>query len=112
NVYNEAMGELGLFGLGVLVTYAWAFVGNWRESTRLVKACDAGGEPPDPDLLFLHRVSVAAMLTCLMLFLLGWAGHNLGRYNWLWSGAFSGIALNHLRGHVVAWPSVVGDDAR
>jgi hypothetical protein len=31
-----------------------------------------------------------------MLFL-GWAGHNLYRYNWLWLGAFQVIALHCIR---------------
>lgn len=91
NLYNQAMGELGSFGLAVLIGFAWAFIADFRESRRLL-----GGRQCMDDV-FLYRVCVAALLTCLLLFILGWSSHNLSRYNWLWMGAFSGIALSFLR---------------
>ncbi len=91
NVYNQAMGEMGVFGLAVLVGFAWAYFATLLEARRL------RGDPHDLDELFLYRVCLAAAGSCLLLFLLGWGGHNLMRYNWLWFGAFAGIALTLLR---------------
>lgn len=90
NLYNSAMGELGIFGLAVLIGFAWCFVANYLEARQLYL-------PDDRDEVFLYRVCVAGLLSCLLLFLLGWGGHNLGRYNWLWFGAFSSMAIYFLR---------------
>lgn len=90
NLYNEAMGELGSFGLAVLIGFAWCFVGNYREARRLARLDDL-------EDVFLYRVCLAGLLSCLLLFFLGWAGHNLGRYNWLWFGAFTSLAVHFLR---------------
>lgn len=91
NIYNQAMGELGFFGLLVLLGFAWAFFGDFLEARRLLADKD------DRDSLFLYRICVAASASCLLLFLLGWGGHNLMRYNWLWFGGFSGAAVLLLR---------------
>ena len=91
NLYNEAMGELGVFGLLVIVGFAWGIGGDFLESRRL------RSDAPDSDEQFLYWVCVAAFSTCLMLFFLGWGAHNLTRHNWLWCGAFSGAAVQFLR---------------
>jgi hypothetical protein len=85
NLYNQAMGELGCFGLAVLVGFAWAFTADYFEARRLLPT------HPDSDELFCYRV-----VACMLLFFLGWGGHNLSRYNWLWFGAFSGLAVRLL----------------
>ncbi len=99
NIYNQAMGEMGIFGLAVLVGFAWAYFANFLEARRL------RGDPRDLDELFLYRVCLAAAGSCVMLFFLGYAGHNLHRYNWLWFGAFAGIALTLLRQRAYREPS-------
>jgi O-antigen ligase len=91
NVYNEAMGELGILGLVVLIGFAWAFSADFFEARRLrADACVVTD-------VFLYRVCVASLGTCLLLFFLGYGQHNLMRYNWLWCGAFSGAAVGFLR---------------
>jgi O-antigen ligase len=90
NLYNQAMGELGVFGLLVLIGFARCFVANYREARRLV-------HEEGSDEQFLYRVCQAGLLACLLLFFLGWGSHNLARYNWLWFGAFTGIAVQRLR---------------
>ncbi len=94
NVYSEAMGELGLPGLLVLIGFAWAYAADFLEARRL------RGDAYEVDEIFLYRICIAATGTCLMLFLLGWGGHNLMRYNWLWCGAFAGAAVHFLRQRV------------
>jgi O-antigen ligase len=90
NLYNQAMGELGIFGLAVLVGFAWCFGANYLECQRLV-------QHDHREEVFLYRVCLAGFVSCLLLFLLGWGGHNLMRYNWLWFGAFSSLAVHFLR---------------
>lgn len=104
NLYNQAFGELGMFGLAVLIGFAWSFAGDFREAHRLIQDCD------DPDKLFLYRVCLASFISCLLLFFLGWGGHNLTRYNWLWFGAFSGIALQILKERMAAFHDQCQDD--
>ena len=91
NLYNQALGELGILGLAVLVGFAWAFFGNFLEARHL------RGDPHELDALFLYRLCVAAALFCSVLFLLGGGHDSLARYNLLWVGAFSGIALQFLK---------------
>lgn len=90
NVYNEAMGELGVMGLMVLIALAWVFLTNYRDARRLRSPLW------DDDDWFLYRVCLAAGLGCFMLFFLGIGAHNLMRYNWLWFAAFSSCALSLL----------------
>jgi len=94
NVYNEAMGELGLPGLLVLLGFGWAYAADYFEARRL------WANSTDPDELFLYRVCFAAVGMCLLLFILGYGAHNMMRYNWLWCGAFSGAAASFLRQRV------------
>ncbi len=91
SLYNSALGELGILGLAVLVAFAWTFFGDFLEARRL------RGDPHDLDEVFLYRVCVATVGSGFLLFFLGFSCHNLLRYNWLWFGAFSGIALELLR---------------
>ncbi|NLF09439.1 MAG: O-antigen ligase family protein, partial [Pirellulaceae bacterium] len=117
NVYNEAMGELGILGLLVLAGFAWAFGRDYLEARRLYAGgkgdwsnlCAAPEGPfrqirPVPfspaDETFLYSVCTAAIGTSLLLFFLGYGQHNLMRYNWLWCGAFSGAAVYFLRQRV------------
>lgn len=91
NLFNQALGELGLFGLAVLVGFAWSVWSDLREAKCLLR----GFREARWD--FCYLVCLAATLAYLLLFLLGWGAHNLSRYNWLWFGAFSGIAVDSLR---------------
>ena len=43
---------------------------------------------------------VGAVLVLLLV--MGWAGHNLFRYNWQWFASFSAIAVHCLRARVAA----------
>ena len=111
NVYNEAMGELGILGLLVLIGFTWSFSADFFEARRLRRDCpdfrvsENGTVPFSDSETFLYRVCVASLGTCLMLFFLGYGGHNLMRFNWLWCGAFSGAAVFFLRQR--AWESAM-----
>lgn len=90
NLYGQVLGELGSVGVLGLILLLVGYVGNFVEARRLV-------DPPlESESLFLYRVSFAVLWTAVLLLVAGWGGHNLFRYNWLWYGAFSALAVHFL----------------
>jgi O-antigen ligase len=87
HLYGQTIGELGSLGAITFGMILLGFFRNGWEMRRLAKA--------QPELAgsFAHRVSQAVILSVLMLLFLGFAGHNLYRYSWMWFGAFQAIAL-------------------
>ena len=54
----------------------------------------AGGEGSMND--FTYQLSRAVMINVLLMLVMGWAGHNLFRYNWQWIASFrSSVAISH-----------------
>jgi O-antigen ligase len=88
NVYGQVVSEMGVLGALAFLAILLCFYLNWRETRRRY-----GGRKPD----FLYHVSRAVSLNILLLLLMGWAGHNLYRYNWLWFAAFQAVALHCIR---------------
>jgi O-antigen ligase len=91
NMYGQVLGEMGLVGVVALASLIWAFWRNAREARRLRLRLVWG------KLVFASETCRAVWLTILLLLLLGSAGHNLYRYNWLWLAAFQASALHCLR---------------
>jgi O-antigen ligase len=86
NLYGQVLSELGLVGavaLGLMVTFYFA---NWRLAQRLRSG-------PDD---FAYQVARAVGFIVILLLVMGWAGHNLFRYNWQWFAAFQAIAIHVL----------------
>lgn len=86
NLYGQTMSELGLVGgvaLGLMVTF---FLLNWRLANRLRSG------PND----FAYQLTRAVAYIVILLLVMGWAGHNLFRYNWQWFAAFQAIAIHVL----------------
>jgi O-antigen ligase len=86
NLYGQVLSEMGLVGavaLGLMVTF---FFSNWRLAQRLRSG-------PDD---FAYQVARAVGFIVILLLVMGWAGHNLFRYNWQWFAAFQAIALHVL----------------
>jgi hypothetical protein len=44
-----------------------------------------------------YHVCRAVTINMFLMLLMGWAGHNLYRYNWQWFAAFQAIALHCVR---------------
>ncbi len=91
NLYGQVMGELGSVGVIALVAILLAC------SLNMLEAWHIGRAIPELKGSFLYQTCLAVFVTWIMLLLLGWGGHNLYRYTWLWYGAFSGAALHLLR---------------
>lgn len=46
---------------------------------------------------FLYQANRAISINFFLLLVMGCAGHNLYRYNWIWFAAFGSVVLNCLR---------------
>jgi O-antigen ligase len=88
NVYGQVVSEMGVVGTLAFSGLLLCFYLNWRETRRHFRR-----QRPD----FVYHVSRAVALNVLLLLLMGWAGHNLFRYNWLWFAAFQAIAVHCIR---------------
>jgi O-antigen ligase len=91
NVYGQVISELGSLGTLGWIVVLFCFLGNWLETRRNHR--QLRGQVPD----FPYLVSRAVALDVALLLLMGFAGHNLYRYNWLWLAAFQVGALHCLR---------------
>jgi O-antigen ligase len=91
NLYGQVMSEMGLVGAVGLLGIVACFLFNWRESRRLVRRT----ESPETDITF--QIAQAVGVNLILLLVMGWAGHNLFRYNWLWFATFSAISVHCLR---------------
>ena len=92
NLYGQALSEVGAAGAVALLAMVICFFWNWREARQRALA----------DCLpltsnFAYQVSRVVGINIILLLVMGWAGHNLFRYNWQWLAAFSTVALACLR---------------
>jgi len=91
NVYGQVLGEMGTVGVVVFAGVLLCFLANWLETYMVYRRHRQW--PRD----FLYLTSRSVMVCVLMLLFLGWAGHNLYRYQWLWLAAFQAVALHCIR---------------
>src|SRR5205085_9754876 len=93
NLYGQTLSEVGALGALALVGLVVCFLLNWRETRRLYRETPwlwpHEGMPRD----LAYHVSRSVGISVLLLLLLGWAGHNLYRYNCQWLAAFQVAAL-------------------
>jgi O-antigen ligase len=110
NLYGQMLAEVGLLGIAAFLIMLWCFWRNAREVTRLTRG-RARGLP--------FQLGRAVSLSVVLLLLLGWSGHSLYRYNWMWLAAFQACAVHCARlraaARAPAWaptparlPSLVG----
>ncbi len=91
NLYGQVLSETGTAGaLGLLSLIACWVANAWEARRRLKSLADATGQ-------FSGLVATSVIYTLLLLLLLGWGGHNLFRYHWLWFSAFQVSGLYILR---------------
>ena len=95
NLYGQVMSELGLLGALALLAVVVCFWANWRESRRLAILTGT----PNSDMSY--QIAQAVGINVVLLLVMGWAGHNLFRYNWQWFASFSAIAVHCMRARLV-----------
>jgi hypothetical protein len=91
-LYGQTIAELGTAGALALLAIVGGYVGNYRDGRRLYRIL---GAPHDAK--FCYYVLLATAIALAQLLFLGFGGHNLFRYTWLWYGAFAALALRFLR---------------
>lgn len=91
SLYGQLVGELGTFGLMGFLAVLGMFLVNFR----LMKRIRTEYPEWNGDLIFQLTRSVG--MTLFLLLLLGFAGHNLFRFTWLWYGGFLIIAVHCAR---------------
>jgi O-antigen ligase len=91
NLYGQVLSEMGAVGALALVAVVACYWLNWRETRRRAAAL---GLPAND---FACQVSRAVGVNVVILLVMGWAGHNLFRYNWQWFAAFGAIAVHCVR---------------
>jgi O-antigen ligase len=89
-LYGQVLGEIGTIGAIAFALLLWAFYANWQCARRLAT------NMPDLRTTLEYRLIAAVMVTVGLLLFMGFGGHNLFRYTWLWYGAFQAIALQQL----------------
>ncbi len=91
NVYGQVLSELGLLGTLAFAAVLCGFVLNIFEMRRIYGTL--ANRPRDLPFYIGRAVALNVVLLCVM----GWAGHNLYRYFWLWFAAFQIVALHCAR---------------
>ncbi|MEW4568944.1 O-antigen ligase family protein [Tautonia sp. JC769] len=92
NLYGQVMGEMGLIGVVTFSAIVFLMV-SYVLSIRSLRPHPVPGTNPD----FLRALAVAIGHALILLLVLGWAGHNLFRFTWLWYGAFLILARDLAR---------------
>lgn len=91
NLYGQVLGETGLLGTLGLLLLILAYGLNWWEARQIHRELE--GETDRFLMLVVH----ATAFSVLFLLFLGWGGHNLLRYNWIWYAGFQASAIMLLR---------------
>jgi hypothetical protein len=86
NLYGQLVGETGLLGALTFGAVVWCFRGNLRRVAAVRRAYPEWGT----DAVF--QIAGAVCGGVLLLLLMGFFGHNLFRFSWLWYGGFLIIA--------------------
>ncbi|MCE5268533.1 MAG: O-antigen ligase family protein [Planctomycetaceae bacterium] len=89
-LYGQVLGELGTLGAITFGLVVLAFFANYFQLLRVSRA------QPWIRGTFPAKLIQAITLTVILLLLMGFGGHNLYRYTWVWFGAFQAIALRCL----------------
>ena len=90
HLYGQVLGELGTLGAIAFAMIVFAFFANHRQLARLCQI------EPAFDCTFSAKLTRSVTLAVVLLLVMGFGGHNLYRYTWLWFGAFQAAAIRFL----------------
>ncbi|MCH2181117.1 MAG: O-antigen ligase family protein [Mariniblastus sp.] len=91
SLYAQVISDLGSVGVIAVGTLLACFGFNYWQARKIYDSTD-----DDPWSKFHFYVVVACSIAVLQLLLLGFAGHNLLRFTWIWYAAFSALGLKFL----------------
>jgi hypothetical protein len=105
NMYAQVVSEMGLLGIVTFGAVLAGFVKNAWEIRRIYR------DRPDLPLGLPYYLSRSISTSLVLLMLMGFGGHGLLRYNWLWFGAFQILTLRCARQEADAYDAECPDDA-
>ena len=91
NLYGQVLSEMGLIGAAALLGLVFAFFANAWEVRRFYR------RHPELPRDFPYHVSRAITMAVILLLFVGWSGHIMFRYNWLWFAGFQVVTLHCVR---------------
>ena len=91
SIYAQVISDFGTVGVIALTTLILCFGFNYWQARKIYYTID-----DDPWARFHFFVIVACSIGVLQLLLLGFAGHNLLRFTWIWYAAFSTLGFKFL----------------
>lgn len=92
SLYAQTISNLGMVGVLAMLILITGFFRNFFEGKMNYRSVMS----PSNNMKFCYFVLMATTVGVLQLLFLGLGGHNLFRYNWLWYGAFSALALKFM----------------
>jgi hypothetical protein len=101
HLYGQILGEMGSIGAVAFTAMVLAYGLNFLEIRRWKR------DFPEYCPEFAIRVAGSVGIVVMLLLVMGFGGHNLYRYTWMWFGAFQAAAIQIVRrqaasGEVVA----------
>lgn len=91
SLYAQTISDFGTVGVIAFGTLILCFGLNYWQARKIYYTIDA-----DPWAKFHFYVILACSIGVLQLLLLGFAGHNLLRFTWIWYAAFSALGFKFL----------------
>ncbi|MEE2827063.1 MAG: O-antigen ligase family protein [Planctomycetota bacterium] len=88
SLYAQVISDLGSVGVLALLALITCFGFNFWQTRKIFYSSE-----DDPWLKFHFYVVAACGIAVLQLLLLGFAGHNLLRFTWIWYAAFSALGF-------------------
>lgn len=94
NLYGQVLGETGFMGFSTFFLMVFVIFLTIRKVRVITR------NRSDPTLDILSRLTLACRDSLILLFFAGLFGHNLLRFNWLWTAAFCSLALVFTKQHI------------
>lgn len=90
SLYAELLSEVGLAGVLAFIVLVWTILQNYLEGKKIYKNYQ------NLDSKFCFLVLIATMVGIFQLLFMGFGGHNLYRFTWIWYAAFSALSVKML----------------
>lgn len=102
NLIGQVASELGTLGMIAYLSLIGAMLSNYITARSIRRQMKRQGR--EKEIEYLYAVVFVVSWTVLLLFFLGFGGHNAFRFTWVWYAAFQAIAVGLMRQKAVLQP--------